>query len=79
MRKTHNSGKKHKDNVRAYYQEWYDKNYQTLVERGMRVYLSWCASWLVATTLLSGDGPLGLLPLFVISAYTNAESVCRRA
>jgi hypothetical protein len=35
VRKTHNSGKKHKDNVRAYYQEWYDKNYQKLVESGM--------------------------------------------
>lgn len=26
VRKTHNSGRKHRDNVRAYYEKWVEKN-----------------------------------------------------
>merc|ERR1711937_373429 len=33
VRKTHNAGRKHKDNVRTFYQEWLDKQTQSLMDR----------------------------------------------
>merc|ERR1712212_473832 len=33
VRKTHNAGRKHKDNVRTFYQEWLEKQTQTLMDR----------------------------------------------
>jgi len=33
VRKTHNAGRKHKDNVRTYYQEWLEKQTQNIVDR----------------------------------------------
>ncbi|EDV21424.1 uncharacterized protein TRIADDRAFT_9459, partial [Trichoplax adhaerens] len=36
VRKTHNSGRKHKDNVRLYYQQWYDENIRDQVAQGIQ-------------------------------------------
>merc|ERR1712193_146386 len=33
VRKTHNAGRKHKDNVRTFYQEWLDKQTASLMDR----------------------------------------------
>merc|ERR1712062_765224 len=33
VRKTHNAGRKHKDNVRTFYQEWLEKQTQSLMDR----------------------------------------------
>lgn len=33
MRKTHNSGRKHKDNVKYYYQKWMEEQAQSLIDQ----------------------------------------------
>ena len=37
MRKTHNGGVKHKDNVRLYYENWYKENFEAIVAAGALV------------------------------------------
>ena len=37
MRKTHNNGVKHKDNVREYYEKWYKDNFSEIVAAGMKM------------------------------------------
>ena len=34
MRRTHNGGVKHKDNVRLYYEDWYKNNFEAIVAAG---------------------------------------------
>merc|ERR1712131_452189 len=36
VRKTHNAGRKHKDNVRTYYQEWLEKQTQNILDKSSR-------------------------------------------
>jgi hypothetical protein len=35
VRKTHNGGRKHKDNVREYFEAWYKDHYDVLVASGI--------------------------------------------
>jgi hypothetical protein len=35
VRRTHNTGRKHKDNVRDYYEDWYKAHYDVLVASGI--------------------------------------------
>lgn len=39
VRKTHNGGRKHKDNVRAYYQAWLEDQAQKLIDNYTKMYL----------------------------------------
>merc|ERR1711990_584580 len=36
VRKTHNAGRKHRDNVRTYYQEWLEKQTQNILDKSSR-------------------------------------------
>eukprot|EP00042_Codosiga_hollandica_P021059 m.71325 g.71325 ORF g.71325 m.71325 type:complete len:114 (-) comp50178_c0_seq1:650-991(-) len=37
VRKTHNNGKKHKDNVREYYEEWFKNHFDVLQASGINL------------------------------------------
>ncbi|EDO37851.1 predicted protein [Nematostella vectensis] len=56
VRKTHNNGRKHKENVRFYYQKWMEEQAQTLIDQTTAAFQS------KPNSQMPPNAPPGLMP-----------------